>query len=457
MMPRPNPRKKVDDAGQRHPDDGHRGPRANARRLAASAARGCFPSHVFHDAEKLNWTGAHTVPPWSRAVRVFPQYSLTAEMSIEKAPAGAWTGKLVTGATRGSVDVIPPKHKDAQALYQSWTTAARADGKIPGGVIAILADSVKTFIKNNPTWKTTPQLEKMLPRFDASRDWTGPDAVTLLNELAAMQDTPITMAARPRSGEHHSRGRAAAAGAGERALGRGAAERSAPGVAAGATRRGAPARHAAEGAHSFPQRGEGNRRIPHAVVASIRGIKARDAKGAEINVESTSWTTIGRLVTFQLAPGEFVEVNATGIGIGASKNAEDWQDAPVGSWVEAKEGDDVTVTTEPVPLSDWNEKPQLDGEPRWWLDHIKARLSRHLPFPRRRRCSPARAPPRGDRSFGHIGQQGDERRLCRRHHADRARFAGEAPFPSSRPERMVRPVAIGADEIPRPPARPRRR
>ena len=35
-------------------------------------------------------------------------------MSIEKAPAGAWTGKLVTGETRGSVDVIPPNHKDAR-------------------------------------------------------------------------------------------------------------------------------------------------------------------------------------------------------------------------------------------------------------------------------------------------------------------------------------------------------
>src|SRR5207245_6494064 len=111
-----------------------------------------------------------------------------------KAPAGAWTGKLATGETRGSVDVIPPKHKDAQALYKSWTTAARVDGKIPGGLIALLGQSVTTFIKNNPTWETTPQLEKMLPRFDASHDWTGPDAVALLDELAAVQATPINMA-----------------------------------------------------------------------------------------------------------------------------------------------------------------------------------------------------------------------------------------------------------------------
>ena len=61
----------------------------------------------------------------------------------------------------------------------------------------MLAESVKTFIKNNPTWETTPQLEKMLPRFDASRDWSGPDAVALLDELAAVQDSPISDGARP--------------------------------------------------------------------------------------------------------------------------------------------------------------------------------------------------------------------------------------------------------------------
>jgi hypothetical protein len=85
---------------------------------------------------------------------------------------------------------------------------------------------------------------------------------------------------------------------------------------------------------------------------------------------------------FRLAPGECIEVTAPGIGVGPLGNHEDWQHTRVGSWVEAKAGDDVTVTTDPVPLSDWNETPDLlDGEPRWWLDFIAARLARHLPFP----------------------------------------------------------------------------
>ncbi|MSR58100.1 MAG: M56 family metallopeptidase [Planctomycetaceae bacterium] len=78
------------------------------------------------------WKGGRTISSAiEQDIRTVPRYSMTAEMTIEKAPAGAWTGKLATGETRGSVDVIPPKHKDAQSLYKSWTTAARADGKIP--------------------------------------------------------------------------------------------------------------------------------------------------------------------------------------------------------------------------------------------------------------------------------------------------------------------------------------
>src|SRR5436190_14778158 len=55
------------------------------------------------------------------------------------------------------------------------------------------------------------------------------------------------------------------------------------------------------------------------------GHKARDAKGAEIGIESTEWTTLSRLTTFRLAPGEFVELTAAGIGVGKNKHDEDWQ------------------------------------------------------------------------------------------------------------------------------------
>jgi hypothetical protein len=109
------------------------------------------------------------------------------------------------------------------------------------------------------------------------------------------------------------------------------------------------------------------------------GHKATDANGADINIFSLEWTTLGRLEPRRLAPGEFIEINTAGIGVGANRRIEDWQSIRVGSWVEAKEGDEVTLTTDRIPLRDWYEKN--DGEPRWWLEHITARLSRHQPFP----------------------------------------------------------------------------
>jgi beta-lactamase regulating signal transducer with metallopeptidase domain len=334
---------------------------------------------LFSPAEKMK-DGNTTSAAEEQAVRMYPQYSLTAEMTIEKAPAGAWTGKLATGESRGSLDVIPPKLKDAQALYKSWTTAARADGRIPGGVIAILAESVKTFIRNNPTWQTTPQLEKMLPRFDGSHDWKAQDAVALLDDLAAAEDTPIGMAL-----EHEEDGiiREGAPLPPELA--------SAPWgkpLANGLRHAWLLEPHAAEYRLGTPLKAHIliHNAGKEPVVFRTRlwhqlGVNATDANGAAIQVDSTYWTTIGKLTPFRLAPGEFIEVNSTGIGVGSNHNDKDWQNTRVGSWIDAKPGDDVTVTSDPVPLSDWNEKPQVDGEPSWWLDHIKARLSRHLPFP----------------------------------------------------------------------------
>lgn len=112
------------------------------------------------------------------------------------------------------------------------------------------------------------------------------------------------------------------------------------------------------------------------------GHKARDANGDEINVESTYWTTRGRLVPFRLAPGEFIEVNAPGIGVGANRRDEEWQytKVRVGSWIDAKAGDKVVITTNPVPLSDWNEEAPANGEPKWWRQFIEARLYQDLPL-----------------------------------------------------------------------------
>jgi hypothetical protein len=93
------------------------------------------------------------------------------------------------------------------------------------------------------------------------------------------------------------------------------------------------------------------------------------------------WTTLPRLMPFRLWPGEYAEVNGAGIGVGVFKNPEEWQNTRVGSWIEAKAGDDVTFTPDQVRLANWNEDPAAPGGPRWWLDFIQAQLSRDLPLP----------------------------------------------------------------------------
>jgi hypothetical protein len=52
----------------------------------------------------------------------FDRNHAVAEMQIAKAPAGAWTGKLIIAQTRGSADVAAaptPMHKKARTLYDS--------------------------------------------------------------------------------------------------------------------------------------------------------------------------------------------------------------------------------------------------------------------------------------------------------------------------------------------------
>ena len=114
-------------------------------------------------------------------------------------------------------------------------------------------------------------------------------------------------------------------------------------------------------------------------------VKASDAKGAEVEVSGIEWTTMAQLIPVRLGPGEFIEINTPGVGLGPRAGMGPWAGPRVGSNVLAKPGDELTLTHSPVPLDGSEvgvseDDPHVFG-PGWWLAHIKARLNRELPLP----------------------------------------------------------------------------
>ena len=249
------------------------------------------------------------------------------KMSIEKAPPGAWTGTLATAGMQAAFAAhgLLPKHKDARTLFIIWNQGIRWDRTFPGGLIGLLAESVKTFTDSNPTWRTTPQLVKMLPRLDATRDWGPLEVLALLDEVAAIQASPIQAMLEkeiqstmrmgkplPKElenapwGEAHSNGLRVAW------------------LLDPATkeyRLGTPLKSRI----LFYNSGK------NTVVFRTRnwrqsGLhKAHDANGADVNISSTSWLTRARLVPCRLYPGQFIEVTAAGIGVGPRGDGNAWK------------------------------------------------------------------------------------------------------------------------------------
>lgn len=101
----------------------------------------------------------------------------------------------------------------------------------------------------------------------------------------------------------------------------------------------------------------------------------------ELELSATSWTTIGQFSPYRLAPGEYVELYATGIGVGQRENVDDWRNSQVGVWIDLRAGEKVTIGTAPILLYNRSEPPQRVDESPWWLELIRSRLARYQPFP----------------------------------------------------------------------------
>ncbi|MDP1561824.1 MAG: M56 family metallopeptidase [Pirellulaceae bacterium] len=285
---------------------------------------------------------------------------------------------------KDEADVVKPKHKDAQSLYEIWQRYARTNGDIPGALVGELAAAVKQFIKYNPTWETVPKLNELLPRLDATHDWKPADAIALLDEVAGIQDSPIKAA--PWRGTRHTirNGDALPKKYADVLWG----EEQPNGLRAAWVLEPSATEYRIGTALNARLLVQNRGQVPvmlHVPTFHQGWVKGTDATGSEVQVSGISWTTRAQLVPVRLAPGEHIEINTPGVGIGPRAGMGPWAGPRVGSNVLAKPGDELTLTYSLVPLDGSEvgvseEDPHVSG-PGWWLAHIKTRLDRELPLP----------------------------------------------------------------------------
>lgn len=348
-------------------------------------------------------------------VRQSPNYRLKASLKLAKAPEGAWSGTLVTPDTRAGVGAEAPKNRKAQELFKVWLNRARLSGKIPGGFIARLGEHVQDFVKGNAADVAgapyAKRMEPLLPRLDGKRDWQPVDAASLLNDIAAVSDAPLTVMLDEIAGgkvqhglpfkselEKLPWGEPVGHGIGLRTAtlvgpgiesklqyvdwignvvteGRAASDKAGVDAAGSEIRLGT-----ALGCRTFIHNAGKEPVVFRTRTWHHIEPTAKDARGGEIGMESITRYTRALLVTFRLEPDRYIELAGPGFGLG-KRGFHDFKNADIASWIGAKEGDGVTLTPGLLPLHSWNEVEVLEGEPRWWLDFIIARLNLVTPLP----------------------------------------------------------------------------
>ncbi len=308
-----------------------------------------------------------------------------AVLNMEFAARGdAWSGKLTTGETRCALrdGVAQPRNKEAQALFKVWQNSARLDGDIPGGLVRLLHEKVKEFIRNNERDAGgAPYAQKMKPherRFANTGDWKAADVVALLDDIASASTIPLETTL-----DH---------------LARNSLKPGSPlPPALNQVDWGAPLESGLRMAYELEPQTEAyhlGTEIKARILLHNTGKEpvslittsfqqpqhsARLAGGAELQLDSTYWTTLGRKQAYRLAPGEYCEIYTPGLGIGAQDNSiDDWANVRAGSWIRCAAGDEVIFTPGVAMLFYENE-----GEPKadWWLDFITERLNRETPVP----------------------------------------------------------------------------
>jgi hypothetical protein len=280
---------------------------------------------------------------------------------------------------------MKPKHEYAQSLFRKWQARARTDGKIPGALIGHVAKEIDSFLKQYPADKKSSKLAALHPRLDASHDWTPAEAIALLDDITEISTAPVSWADLPmefsamrmlQRGQPLPAELANAAWGPPRANGLRAAwllEPRAEHYPLGSVLKARVLFHNAGKAPVVFTTETWHQEDKHS---------ARDVKGVEITVKATWYSGITPTATYRLAPGEYCEVLGHGLAIGAGAYEEEFSTGAVGAIIEAKEGDDVTLSHSVDAAQGRWTKPDDPKDPAGlWNRVVAERVANEAPMP----------------------------------------------------------------------------
>ncbi len=288
-----------------------------------------------------------------------------------------------------------PKDDKSKALFESWKTSARTDGKIPGGRIGELATELKTRLNLNPGSQTAVIWEEALKKCDVTRDWSPSEAALLLDEIEVAVPGLAESAMWTNTERMIHFGKALPAELKDAPWGSPEAQGE-PLDASSVSLRGLRMAWLLEPKEESYALGgvlksrvlfHNTGKIP-VCFATENWIQsgmhmAKDAAGKEISVWATQRLGERTRMIFCLAPGEYAEVDGHSIGIGSHESATNNRTQQAGAWIEAKPGDLVTFLPGKLHVSfqTWQNNEGRKDSKRVWNETIAARVAQEGPWP----------------------------------------------------------------------------
>ena len=243
---------------------------------------------------------------------------------------------------------LQPNDEEARKLFKSWQASSRADGKIPGAMIGKLKEMLLYFNKLNDGSELAKRFDKLLPQFDSEKDWSPEQAALLLDRVAQIHRIPIHNALNSENTLRVLEGFPMPDVLNQAAWG----EVNESGLRA-ALYTGTRAKEYAMGTQlkaSLLVHNSGDQTVWFVMPSWQQLVDtALNSDRKPIKVTALSWSTMARLNVFRLRPGEFCETATSGVKIGLEKTA-DWQNARVGSTIEAEQGTVVRFSPGEIDL-----------------------------------------------------------------------------------------------------------